>query len=101
MAFSDPDAGGCAVATLVAESEAFPATPFALGSWEAHLPAVPATSLALKECSERPTQVDCGLLEHLCGNLVSPGKTRHQLDDGLVRGDDEDAPRPLPSSSRR
>src|SRR5687767_6545151 len=92
MAFPDPDAGGCAVAALVAESEAIAAAPFALGSWEAHLPALAAAGLALKVGSNRPTQVDCGLLEHLRGNLISPGKARHQLGDGLVRGDDEDAP---------
>jgi hypothetical protein len=84
--------GGCPAGPAVgpvSEPEAVAAAPLAL--WEAD-PALPLAALGLGIGSERTTEVDGGLLEHLLADLAVPPKASDLLGSGAVWGHDEHAP---------
>jgi hypothetical protein len=86
---TNPDASPAGPAVgLVAQPEAVATAPLALSPREAG-PALPFAVLGPGVGGQRPAEVDGGLLEHLCGDLVPPLQAQHMLGDCAISGNDE------------
>jgi hypothetical protein len=73
----------------VAEAETVAAAAFALAPGKTDLAAGAGALLGAPGARKRTTEIDCRLLEHLRGDVVSPGKSSRPLGDGAVSGNDE------------
>jgi hypothetical protein len=86
MNLSDADCVTAGWILLVAKTEAVLITSFALSSREAD-----GTVTALGVSREPSTKIDGSLLEHLGGDLRSPGESGNQFGRGSVWSDHEHA----------
>jgi|SRR5215218_1091334 hypothetical protein len=91
MAFANPDRTTTILPRLVSLSEAVLATPFPLPLGEADRGTHPRAGPRITESSKGAAQIDSGLLEHLGGHLVPPGKPCHSLRDRTIAGHGESA----------
>jgi hypothetical protein len=86
MFFPDPDRTTTILARLVSQSEAVLAVALPLRLGEANRVAHPRAGPRITESSWGVAQIDGGLLEHLGGHFVPPGKPCYPLRDRPIGG---------------